>query len=316
MQITIQQQIEAVKTLKQSRNALILAHNYQLPEVQDVADYVGDSLELSRIAAEAKSDVIVFCGVYFMAETAAILSPKKTVLIPDPKAGCPMVDMAPLGRVLDFISKHPDAVIVSYVNSSAEVKAISDYCCTSANGVAVVESIDPDRTIVFLPDQHLGDYIAEKTGRPLVLYDGFCPTHAHIHEADVLQARKAHPTAEVLVHPECSVGIRALADVILSTGGMCRYVKQSPSTAFIIGTETGIIHRLKKENPGKTFHAVSKEMLCPNMKRTSLGAVVHCLEAMTHRVTVPPAIQEKAYRAVARMIACTEDRKCHERNSP
>ncbi len=296
---------KTIQRLKKEKNALILAHNYQIPEVQDIADYVGDSLELSRKAAECTADIIVFCGVYFMAETAAILAPGKTVLIPDRDAGCPMVDMAPLRRVKKFLENYPGATVVSYVNSSAEVKALSDYCCTSANGIGIIESIDKTADIVFIPDKHLGGYIAEQTGRNMVLYDGACTTHAIVEPEDVIRTMKRHPEAEILVHPECTFRVRALAHYVLSTGGMCRHIQNSPADSFIIGTESGIIHRFKRENPEKRFYPVSPEIVCPNMKRITLEKVHRALDTMTYHVTVPEPIREKAFQAVSRMTACT-----------
>jgi quinolinate synthase len=295
--------IERIHELRDRRHAVILAHNYQLPEVQDVADFTGDSLELSRKAAATDAEVIVFCGVRFMAETAAILSPAKTVLLPDRHAGCPMVEMAPLAEVKAFKARHPDAVVVTYVNSSAEVKAESDICCTSANAVAVVESIPRDREIVFVPDQNLGAFVAAKTGRPLFLYPGYCPTHARLHAEDVRRARAAHPDACVLIHPECRPEVTALGDAVLSTSGMCRYARESAAASFIIGTETGLLHRLKLENPGKQFYPLADSMICPNMKKITLEKVLFALEDNQIQVNVPERIRVRARQAVDRMVA-------------
>ncbi len=295
--------IEQIKSLQARNQAVILAHNYQLPEVQDVADFTGDSLELSRKAAATDAEVIVFCGVKFMAETAAILSPAKTVLLPDLHAGCPMVDMAPLEDVKAFKARHPGAVVVTYVNSSAEVKAESDICCTSANAVAVVESIPRDREILFVPDQNLGAFAATQTGRPLILYPGYCPTHARLHAEDVLRAKAAHPGALVLIHPECRPEVTALGDAVLSTSGMCRFAKESPASSFIIGTETGLLHRLRLENPSKQFFPLAESAVCPNMKKITLEKVLFALEDNQFLVTVPEEIRVRARQAVDRMVA-------------
>ncbi len=295
--------IDKIHTLRRERRAVILAHNYQLPEVQDLADFTGDSLELSRKAAATDADVIVFCGVRFMAETAAILSPEKTVLIPDLHAGCPMVDMAPLEDVLAFKARHPGAVTVTYVNSSAAVKAVSDICCTSANAVAVVNSIPRDQNILFVPDRNLGAYVAAQTGRPLILYPGYCPTHARLRPEDVQRARTAHPDAVILAHPECRPDVTALADAVLSTSGMCRYARESAATSFVAGTEHGLLHRLRLENPGKTFHPLDDQAICPNMKKITLEKVLFAFEDNQFLVTVPESVRVRARQAVDRMVA-------------
>jgi quinolinate synthase len=295
--------LDRIRALKERKHAVILAHNYQLPEVQDLADFTGDSLELSRKAAATDAEVVVFCGVWFMAETAAILSPQKTVLIPDRHAGCPMVEMAPASDVRAFKAKHPGAVVVTYVNSSAEVKAESDICCTSANAVAVVESIPRDREILFVPDRNLGSYVAAKTGRPLILYPGYCPTHARIHAEDVIRARSLHPDAAVMIHPECRSEVWEMADAVLSTSGMCRYARESKAGSFIVGTELGLMHRLKLENPGKAFYPLVESAICPNMKKTTVEKVLFCLEDEQVRVTVPDEIRVRARQAVDRMVA-------------
>lgn len=297
---SLQQQIQR---LKRERNAIILAHNYQEPAVQDIADFTGDSLELSRKAAATDAEVIVFCGVYFMAETAAILSPAKTVLLPDLEAGCPMVGMAPVEAVIELKRKHPAAIVVTYVNSSAAVKAESDYCCTSANAVQIVAALPRDAQILFVPDQHLGDYVRRKTGRDLILYPGFCPTHARIKPADIAAARAAHPDGVVLVHPECRAEVVALADAVLSTSGMCRYAAESDRKTFILATETALLHRLRLENPGKEFHPASDLAVCPNMKRITLEKVLWSLQDMQHVIKVPEAIRVRALNAVNRMVS-------------
>ncbi|MFO7535709.1 MAG: quinolinate synthase NadA [Kiritimatiellia bacterium] len=292
-----------IAELRLRKQAIILAHNYQLPEVQDLADFTGDSLELSRKAAATDAEVVVFCGVWFMAETAAILCPGKTVLIPDRHAGCPMVDMAPVDEVKAFKALHPGAVVVTYVNSSAEVKAESDICCTSANAVAVVRGIPRDRDILFVPDRNLGAFVAAQTGRDLILYPGYCPTHAKLRAEDVLLARESHPEAAVMIHPECRPEVTALGDAVLSTSGMCRFARESPAKSFIVGTETGLLHRLRQENPGKTFYPLFESAVCPNMKRITPEKVLFTLEDDQVHVTVPEPIRLRALEAVNRMIA-------------
>ena len=293
---------ERVEELKKRQGAVILAHNYQLPEIQEIADFVGDSLGLSRKAAETEASVIVFCGVYFMAETASILCPHKTVLIPDEQAGCPMVDMSPVEALEDLKEQHPDAVVVTYVNSSAEMKALSDYCCTSANAVEVVKSIAPGREVIFMPDQYLGSYVQEQTGRDLILYRGYCPTHARILREDIERLREEHPGAEVMVHPECRPGVRTVADYVESTSGMCRRARESDAQDIIVGTEMGLVYRLRRENPDKRFHIVSEAAVCPNMKRTDLEKVLWSLEQGQYEVKVPEETRQKALTAVNRMV--------------
>ena len=298
-----EQLIEKIGQLKAERNAIILAHNYQPGEIQDIADFTGDSLALSVKAAATDADVIVFCGVKFMAETAAILSPGKTVLLPDKNAGCPMADMMTGEQLRELKRKHPDALVVCYVNSSAEVKAESDYCCTSANAVEVVESLPKDSKIIFVPDQHLGRFVVEKAGREMILWPGYCPTHAFITEDDIKKAREAHPGAVVMAHPECNEPVKAVSDKLLSTGQMLKFAKQSDAKRFIIATETGIIHTLKKENPGKEFFPATTRAICPNMKRITLDKVLWSLEDMHYRVTVPEDIANKAKNALEKMVA-------------
>ena len=294
--------IKKIQALKKERNAIILAHNYQPDEIQDVADFLGDSLDLSRKAAEVQEDVIVFCGVHFMAETAAILAPGKTVLIPDLNAGCPMADMVDARGLRELKAQHPGAIVVTYVNSTAEVKAESDICCTSANAVNVVRSL-MDKEIIFVPDRNLGAYVESQTGKKMVLWNGFCPTHARILPEHITSAKAEHPHAKVLVHPECSPAVTALADKVMSTTGMLQYVRQSPDTEFIIGTELGILHRMKKENRGKLFYPVSTNMLCPNMKKNTLEKLLAALQDMKHRVTVEEPVRSKAKLAIDRMLA-------------
>jgi len=295
--------INEIVKLRKEKNAVILAHNYQLPEIQDIADYTGDSLGLSRIAANSDAEVIIFCGVYFMAETAAILCPEKTVLIPDPDAGCGMVDMTPVENVRKLKSEHPDAVVVSYVNSSAAVKAESDYCCTSANATEVVKAVDPSREIIFVPDRNLGIYAAGQSGRELVFYDGYCPVHQRITSEDIQRLKSMYPDAAVMVHPECTPEVTKLADRVLSTGGMLREASESADSEFIVGTELGIVYRLWKDNPGKRFHIISEAAVCPDMKFIDLEKLRDSLARMQYAVTLPEEIRAAAATAVERMIS-------------
>ena len=293
--------VEKISALKKERNAVILAHNYQLGEVQDIADFVGDSLELSQDAAETGAGVIVFCGVRFMAETASILCPEKVVLLPDVNAGCLLADMITAEQLRAKKKEHPQAVVVCYVNSPAEVKAESDICCTSANAVRVVESLDA-REILFVPDQYLGHYVSTKTGKKMILWPGFCPTHARIRPEKIRELKREYPQAKVVVHPECTPEVIALADEVLSTGGMCRYAQRDDVREMIVGTELGIIHRLKKENPGKRFIPVSEQAICPDMKLITLEKVLWSLEDMSPEVKVPEGIRLKAKAAVDKML--------------
>jgi len=293
--------VEKISALKKKRNAVILVHNYQLGEVQDIDDFVGDSLDLSQRAAETDADVIVFCGVHFMAETASILCPEKVVLLPDITAGCPMADMITAERLRAKKKEHPQAVVVCYINSSAEVKAESDICCTSANAVEVVESLDA-REILFVPDQYLGHYVSTRTGKKMILWPGFCPTHVRIKPERIKELKREYPQAKVVVHPECTPEVIALADEVLSTGGMCRYAQRDEVREMIVGTELGIIHRLKKENPGKRFIPVSEQAICPDMKLITLEKVLWSLEDMSPEVKVPREIRLKAKAAVDKML--------------
>ena len=293
--------IEKILKLKRQRNAVILAHNYQLGEVQDIADFVGDSLELSQKAAETDADVIVFCGVHFMAETASILCPDKVVLLPDIHAGCPMADMVTAESLRQRKRELPDATVVCYINSSAEVKAESDVCCTSANAVKVIESLE-SQEILFVPDQYLGHYISTKTNKKIVLWPGYCPTHAKIQPEDISRLKKEYPRAKAIVHPECRPEVIALADEVLSTGGMCRFARNTEAEEIIVGTEIGMIYRLKKENPGKKFIPISEKTICPNMKLITLEKVLWSLEDMSPQVKVPEEVRLKAKLAVDRML--------------
>ena len=295
--------VRKIKELKKKRNAVILAHNYQLPEVQDIADFRGDSLELSRIAAKTDAEVIVFCGVYFMAETASILSPDKKVIMPDISAGCPMANMMNADDLRILKQKHPQAVAVGYVNTSAEVKAELDYCCTSANAVAVVNALKDKKEIIFIPDKYLADYVSKKSGRKLISWHGFCPTHVKILPEDLKREKKFHPKAKVMVHPECLSSVVALADVVLSTSQMGKYVKENPDKEFIVGTESGLVYRLKQDNPDKEFYPASERAVCPNMKRTTQEKVLWALEELKEEVRVSDDIRKKARLAIERMLA-------------
>jgi len=291
-----------IRELKKKRNAVILAHNYQLPEVQDVADYRGDSLELSRVAAKTDAKVIVFCGVYFMAETASILSPEKKVIMPDIHAGCPMANMLKADDLRQLKAKYPKAVTVGYVNTSAEVKAELDYCCTSTNAVAVVNALKDREDIIFVPDKYLADFVAKKTARKMIIWNGFCPTHIKILPEDVKREKKFHPFAKVVVHPECLPQVVSMADAVLSTSLMAKFAKESEATEFIVGTEIGLIYRLKKDNPKKEFYPASECAVCPNMKRTTQEKIILALEEMKEEVTVPDDIRKRAKKSIDRML--------------
>jgi quinolinate synthase len=295
--------LNRLNELKAQRNAVILAHNYQRPEVQDAADFTGDSLGLSRQAAKTDADVILFCGVHFMAETAAIICPDKTVLLPDPHAGCPMANMVSARELREAKAKHPDAVVVTYINSTAEIKALSDLCCTSANAVAVVDSIPRDREVLFVPDQSLGSWVAKQLGRDLILWPGYCPTHHRMLAKDIQAAKREHPDAVVVVHPECLTEVTDLADAVMSTSGMLTYCRESDAREFIIGTETGMLHPLRKENPDKTFYPVSALADCPNMKLNTIEKMVWALEDGGFEVTVDADTAAKARRCIDRMLA-------------
>jgi quinolinate synthase len=296
-----------IRALRKKRNAVLLAHNYQRDEVQEIADITGDSLALSQEAARSGADVIVFCGVHFMAESASILSPGKTVLLPRIDAGCPMADMITAGDLRAYRAEHPGAVVITYVNSSAEVKAESDVCCTSGNVVNVVRSIPEGRELFLVPDRNLAQYAAEKTGRTLSWWDGYCPTHERLTVQDVVRSREAHPGAPVVVHPECRPEVVAMADAVLSTAGMYAWCGKSTAQEFVIGTEMGILYKLRKENPGKRFHLASRALICPNMKLTTLEDVRDALVSMSPSVTVPPEIRARAASALEAMIRIPRD---------
>jgi quinolinate synthase len=299
---------DEVKALARERGAVILAHNYQVPEVQDVADYVGDSLGLSRQAAATDADAIVFCGVHFMAETAKILSPDKTVLIPDPDAGCSLASSITADQLRDWKAANPGAVVVSYVNTSAAVKAETDYCCTSGNAKAVIEAIPSDKEILFLPDLYLGLWLERVTGRKLNIWMGECHVHAGIRPADIERWQAEAPDAELLVHPECGCASQAMAfgnerTHILSTEGMINFAKASPKPRFMIATEIGIIHRLEKEAPGKRFEPVNRKAFCKYMKMITLEKLRDSLRDWKFEVEVEPEIAAKARLAIERMVS-------------
>ncbi|MFH1361385.1 MAG: quinolinate synthase NadA [bacterium] len=299
----MQEIISKINKLKIDRQAVILVHNYQIPEVQEIADFVGDSLELSIKASQTKAEVIVFCGVHFMAETAAIISPSKKVLLPDIHAGCPMADMIMVDGLKKLKSEHPAAKVVCYVNSGADIKAESDICCTSANAVKVVQSLTSAKEIIFVPDKFLGQYVSTKVkDKKLILWQGFCPTHAKILPEHIQEAKRLYPKAIVLVHPECRPETITLADEVLSTGGMLKFTKESGAAEIIVGTEVAMIYRLEKENPEKRFYPAYAEAICPNMKLTNLEKVWWTLDEMNNQIVVPPEIADQARRSIERML--------------
>ncbi|MBI4507377.1 MAG: quinolinate synthase NadA [Chloroflexi bacterium] len=302
-----------IADLKRLRHAVILAHNYQIPEIQDLADFVGDSLGLSQAAAHTDAEVIVFCGVHFMAETAAILCPERTVLIPDPQAGCSLAATITAEQLRAWKAEHPGAVVVSYVNTSAEVKAESDYCCTSGNAVKVIQAIPADREVLFLPDMFLGIHLERVTGRKLHLWMGECHVHAGIGPQDLLRIREAHPEAELLIHPECGCASTALYGVscgvvpqngvaVLSTEGIIRHARSSTAREFLIATEVGILHRLRRDNPDKTFYPVSESAVCQYMKMITLEKLARSLRDGVYEVRVPTDVADRARGAILRML--------------
>lgn len=295
--------IEEIKQLKARREAVILAHNYVHPELQEIADFTGDSLELSIKAKDAKAKAIVFCGVRFMAETAKLLSPKSTVLLPNPDAGCPMADMAAADAVAACRAAHPEALLVAYVNTTADVKAYVDLCCTSGNAEKIISELPKERKIFFLPDRNLGSNLNRKLGRQMELWPGCCPIHNRVTPGMVAEARAAHPGAKVLVHPECAPEVVAAADEALSTGGILKFVRESDEREFIIGTESGILHRLRRENPERKFHPLQPEMICPDMKKITLENVRDCLKNMAPRVELSETILREAVKPIEAMLA-------------
>ena len=295
--------IQKIQDLKKEREAVILAHNYQIPEVQDVADFTGDSLELSKKAHNTEAKIIVFCGVSFMAETASVLSPDKKVIIPDNRAGCTLADMITVDKLKALKSKHSDAVVISYVNTTAEVKAESDICCTSSNSVQVVNSIPKNKEIIFVPDKNLCKFTQDQTGRKLICWQGWCSTpHTNILAEDIKKSKQDHPDAKVMVHPECNPEVINLADEVVSTSGMLRFAKRSKADEFIIGTEIGILHSLKKANPEKKFYPANHKAICPTMKLITLKKVHRALKDLIYIVKVEKSIREKAKKAIDRML--------------
>ena len=296
-------QQQRLRDLAAERGAIVLAHNYQRPEVQDAADVVGDSLELARKAAATDAAVILFCGVHFMAETAKILSPDKTVLMPDPHAGCPMADMVTVEGLRALKAEHPEAAVVAYVNTSAEIKAEVDVCCTSANAPEVVARIPAERPIIFVPDRNLGDWVAQRTGRTnMIMWQGYCPVHEDMTADEVRAALDAHPGAELMAHPECAREVRDLATVITSTSGMLRYPGTSAARVFVVATETGLLHRLQAMYPDREFVPAARGAVCPNMKRTTLDKAIETLDEGLNEIVVPPQIAARALAAVERMM--------------
>jgi quinolinate synthase len=295
--------IEKLRAIKARGTAVILAHTYQPAEIQDVADFVGDSYALSVEATKTPATTIVFCGVMFMAETAAILNPQKTVIIPEPRAGCPMAEMIAPADLVKLKQKHPGHAVICYVNSTAEIKALSDICCTSSNALSIVRRLPEGQGIIFIPDKYLGSYIRQKTGRDMVLWNGFCPTHAKIRPEMILAARRQHPKAVVMIHPEAPDESRQLADHVLSTGGMCDLAGSDPADEFIVATEKGILHTLATRNPAKRFYSLTEDVSCPNMKMTTLHLLLRTLEGRAgKKVVVDPAIAQKASLALTRML--------------
>lgn len=298
-----------IAELKKERNAVIIVHNYQRDEVQDIADITGDSLGLSKAAIKIDAEVIVFCGVFFMAETASILNPSKKVLLPVKEAGCPLADMATPEALKELKKKYPSAPVVSYVNTSAAVKAESDICCTSRNAVGIVRSLK-EKKIIFVPDKNLGRYVQTQVpDKEIILWEGFCPTHIRVHPDQLLACKRLHPQAEFVAHPECNPDVLELADHITSTGGMLEYVKKSDKKEFIIGTEMGMLYRLRQDNPGKKFYLPTNGLICESMKLTTLGWVAHSLEFMEYQVTVPEDIRRRAQEAVNRMLGVSGEKK-------
>jgi len=293
--------VEKIEKLKKQHNAIILAHNYQLPEIQDIADLLGDSLDLSKKATKTDAKNIIFCGVGFMAESAKILNPEKNVIIPDINARCPMAAMVNPEKLIKLKQKHPDAEVVAYINTTAEVKALSDICCTSSNGVRVVKSLS-SKKIIFIPDQNLGNYVKKQVDdKEIIIWPGFCATHQNIRKTDIIKLKKEHPNAEILVHPECRMEVIDISDYAFSTNGMVNHVKKSDKKEFIIGTEKELCYRLKKENPNKNFYPV-KSAICPNMKKITLDKVLKSLENLEPKIILSDEIMEKAYKPLKRMM--------------
>ncbi|HLV10343.1 MAG TPA: quinolinate synthase NadA [Halanaerobiales bacterium] len=293
--------VKEIKKLKKEQKAVILAHYYQLPESQEIADFTGDSFALSRKAADTDAEIIVFCGVKFMAESAAILSPDKTVLLPEQMAGCPLAEMASVDELKKLKEEYPEATVVSYVNSTAAVKAESDVCCTSSNALKIVRSIKNNQ-VLFVPDKNLGNYVAERVDKEIIIWDGYCATHHRVKAEEVRKAKKLHPEAPILAHPECRKEVLELADFIGSTSQILEYAHNSKAESLIIGTEEGILHELKKDNPDKKFYILSPHLICPDMKKTSLQKIYNSLKNMETIVRVPEGIRKRANRALTRML--------------
>jgi len=298
----LKQAREKIAKLKKELQAIIVAHNYQRPEVQDVADFTGDSLELARKCAGIEAAVIVFCGVRFMAETAAILNPASTVLLPHPDAGCPLADTIGIESLKQWKDRYPEAAVVAYVNTTAAIKAESDICCTSANGVEAVNTV-PNEEILFIPDRNLGHYVSTKVSKRIILYPGFCYVHDSVTAEQVILARQHYPQAKVLVHPECRPEVISLADAALSTSQMLRYTRESNHKLFLIGTEKGMLYPLRKQNPEKEFHSMVNNFICTDMKKTTLETIVKVMQTMGNVVTVPEEIGVKAKQAIDKMLA-------------
>ena len=296
---------QKIGELKKKRHAVILAHNYLLPDVQELADFKGDSLELARIASKTDAKVIVYCGVDFMAETASILCPNATVLMVDRSATCPMANMLTANQLKELKAKHPGAAVIGYVNSSAEVKAELDACCTSSNAVAVVKAFKSSPEIIFVPDKCLADFVSKKTGRDLIVWNGFCPTHMKILPEDIRYQKKLHPEAKVLVHPECLPEVVALADEVLSTSGMASFAKKTAAAEMIIGTEEGMVYRLQQDIPGKKFFPAAERAVCQNMKKSTPAKILTSLETLREEVRVPDRVRAAARRAIDRMLEIT-----------
>jgi quinolinate synthase len=290
-----------IRQLTKEKKAIILAHNYQPPEIQDIADLCGDSLELSIRASKTDAEVIVFCGVHFMAETASILSPEKKVLLPRLDAGCPMANMVTVDALKARIAQNPQMPVVTYVNSTADVKALTTICCTSANSINVINSLDASE-ILMVPDRNLARYTAAKTGRTIQYWDGFCPIHDRLTAEAVMKQKQAHPEAFFMAHPECRSEVLELADMVTSTSGMIRYSRESDHQSFIVGTEVGLLYPLEKENPYKKFYPASEDMRCPDMKKITLEDVLNSLDYLAPEVKVPEHIRVPAFQAVKRMI--------------
>ena len=292
---------ERIARLKKERNAIILAHYYQRDEIQEVADFRGDSFLLAQKAAQTDADVIVFCGVHFMGESAKILAPNKTVIIPDERAGCPMADMVNVEGLKALKKRHPNATVVTYINSSAEIKAETDICCTSANAVKVIQSVESDE-IIWVPDKNLGDYVSKHTDKKMIIWEGYCNTHDMLTVKDVMEMKAQHPNAQFVVHPECRPEVVKLGDFVGSTTAIIKYCKESDCQEFIVGTEDGTGYQLRLDSPHKKFHFATKFLVCPNMKVNNLKKVVKCLETMQPQIYVPPQVAEKAKLSLERML--------------